>query len=100
MVVSKFEEAIDKWIERNEDTATGRKELFELNGRRKELDVYRLPLELLRYNIRNGRFAAELRELESRDARGQFYWAALVRWAAGSKRAGGLAERESEGRSR
>ncbi len=66
MVVSKFEEAIDKWIERNEDTATGRKELFELNGRRKALDVYRLPLELLRYNIRNGRFAAELRELESR----------------------------------
>ncbi len=32
---------------------------------------------------------AWLQELESRDARGQFYWAALVRWAAGSKRAGG-----------
>jgi len=29
-----------------------------------------------------------LEELESRDARGQLYWSALVRWAAGSKRAG------------
>ena len=26
-----------------------------------------------------------LQELESREARGEFYWAALVRWAAGSK---------------
>jgi ubiquinone/menaquinone biosynthesis C-methylase UbiE len=32
--------------------------------------------------------SAWLEELESRDARGQFYWSALVRWAAGSKRAG------------
>jgi ubiquinone/menaquinone biosynthesis C-methylase UbiE len=29
-----------------------------------------------------------LQELEARDARGQFYWAAVVRWAAGSKSAG------------
>jgi hypothetical protein len=31
--------------------------------------------------------AGWLQELESRDTRGQFYWAALVRWATGSKRA-------------
>ena len=29
--------------------------------------------------------AGWLQELESRDARGRFYWAALVRWAAGAK---------------
>lgn len=44
--------------------------------------------------------AGWLQELESRDARGRFYWAALVRWAAGSKRAGGLSGQESEARSR
>ncbi len=30
--------------------------------------------------------AAWLQELESRNARGQFYWAAIVRWAVGTKR--------------
>jgi ubiquinone/menaquinone biosynthesis C-methylase UbiE len=34
--------------------------------------------------------AAWLLELESREAHGQFYWAALVRWASGSKPAGGM----------
>jgi ubiquinone/menaquinone biosynthesis C-methylase UbiE len=34
--------------------------------------------------------AGWLQELESREARGRFYWAALVRWAAGSKRTGDL----------
>ena len=32
-----------------------------LRGERKRLNVYRLPIELLYYNIRNGRFAAEYR---------------------------------------
>jgi len=32
-----------------------------LRGERKRLHVYRLPIELLYYNIRNGRFAAEYR---------------------------------------
>jgi ubiquinone/menaquinone biosynthesis C-methylase UbiE len=33
--------------------------------------------------------AAWLRELESRDAGGRFYWAAIVRWAVGAKRPDG-----------
>src|SRR3989442_95566 len=64
-VPSIYEAAIDTWIKQHDDARLGRKELFELNGKMKELEVYRLPTELLRYNIRNGRFAAELREREA-----------------------------------
>lgn len=53
------------WIKQHDDSRLGRRELFELNGKMTELEVYRLPVELLRYNIRNGRFAAELREREA-----------------------------------
>jgi disulfide oxidoreductase YuzD len=38
----------------------------ELSGQRNDLSVYRLPIELLAYSIRNGRFAAELLEEEAR----------------------------------
>ena len=37
----------------------------ELEGQVKVLDVYRVPTKLLRFNIRNGRFASELRHKES-----------------------------------
>ncbi len=37
-----------------------------LEGRRVDLPVYRLPISLLRYSIRNGRFAAEYREVKSK----------------------------------
>lgn len=37
----------------------------ELEGQITVLDVYRIPINLLRYNIRNGRFASELRHKEN-----------------------------------
>jgi hypothetical protein len=42
----------------------GRKEPYEIAGKRVSLDVIRIPVNLLYYNIRNGRFAAELQEYE------------------------------------
>ena len=42
---------------------------MEIMGRKEVLEVYRLPIEPLKYNIRNGRFAAELREMESKMGR-------------------------------
>jgi hypothetical protein len=37
---------------------------IELDGKINTLPVYRIPIELLRYNIRNGRFASELKAKE------------------------------------
>ena len=37
---------------------------ISLKGERKNLHVYRLPTDMLFYNIRNGRFAAEYKDLE------------------------------------
>lgn len=39
---------------------------LEIAGKRMDLDVYRLPTSLMRFNIRNGRFAAEYREHKSK----------------------------------
>src|SRR2546422_5445160 len=64
-LVSKFEAKIDKYIESHPEADLRRREPFELDGKRHELEVYSLPSELLRFNIRNGRFAAELREREA-----------------------------------
>jgi demethylmenaquinone methyltransferase/2-methoxy-6-polyprenyl-1,4-benzoquinol methylase/phosphoethanolamine N-methyltransferase len=38
--------------------------------------------------VSTGEGAEFLRELETRDAEGRFYWAAIVRWAAGTKGSG------------
>lgn len=48
---------------------SGRIEIYSLDGKRRELEVYRLPLDKLYYNIRNGRFAAQLAELEAKEGR-------------------------------
>src|SRR5467141_2979092 len=59
-------QAIDDYFETHpDDVIAGRMQPYELDGRREDLQVYRLPLNLLSYSIRNGRFAAELRELEA-----------------------------------
>src|SRR5882724_7992765 len=63
-------EKISDYITAHPDALVkGREEPFEINGKRKDLQVHSLPLELLHYNIRNGRFAAELRELEASEGR-------------------------------
>ncbi|MDG6998071.1 MAG: hypothetical protein JRN15_03040 [Nitrososphaerota archaeon] len=66
---SRYEKILDDWIDKHVDSKLGRREPFDLSGKRCELDVFRLPLKLLRYNIRNGRFAAQLLEYEARIGR-------------------------------
>jgi hypothetical protein len=42
---------------------------IEIMGKKEILEVFRLPIKSLRYNIRNGRFAAELRAAEAKEGR-------------------------------
>jgi hypothetical protein len=44
---------------------TDRKELFWLKGKRRELDVYRVPIKLLYFNIENGRYADKMVQLRA-----------------------------------
>ncbi len=60
---------ISDYLKEHQAAILGRKEPYEIEGKRKELDVIRLPLNTLVYNIRNGRFAAELHELEASEGR-------------------------------
>jgi hypothetical protein len=60
---------ISDYLRAHEDAILGNKEPFEIDGKRQNLDKIRLPIHLLVYNIRNGRFAAELRELEASEGR-------------------------------
>ncbi|MFA5269737.1 MAG: hypothetical protein WC379_17365 [Methanoregula sp.] len=56
---------ISDYIKEHKERAyQGRQEPYEIAGKRQSLDVMRLPINLLCYNIRNGRFAAELHEFE------------------------------------
>ena len=53
--------AIKVWIDDHpEEKSKYEKAPVELNGKTKYLDVWNIPIKLLIYNIRNGRFAAEL----------------------------------------
>ena len=64
-VVSVRAKEIDDYINKHKDaTLANKQEPFELNGQRQDLQVYRLPISLLVYNIRNGRFASQLKERE------------------------------------
>lgn len=62
-------DVISDYLKEHQGAILGRKEPYEIDGKRNELDVIRLPLNDLVYNIRNGRFAAELRELEASEGR-------------------------------
>jgi hypothetical protein len=44
---------------------TKRKELFWLKGKRHELDVYRIPIKYLYFNIENGRYADKMIQLRA-----------------------------------
>lgn len=56
---------LDDYIDGHPDCKLEKSEPYEIHGKRTDLSVYRLPLSYLVYNIRNGRFAAELKELEA-----------------------------------
>lgn len=52
---------IESYIKDNKEDCLQRNQLHvQLKGAPKWLDVYRLPIEMLVYNTRNGRFAAEI----------------------------------------
>ena len=53
---------IDKYIESQPDAKTDERFPISLKGQKKLLDVYSLPTDMLFYNIKNGRFAAEYSE--------------------------------------
>ena len=58
---------IDRYIESNPDAKTGEHFPISLKGKKQSLDVYRLPTNMLFYNIKNGRFAAEYNEKVRRE---------------------------------
>ena len=59
------EKQIDAYIATNDVKETDDKMRVVLKGQPKMLEVYRIPIRFLIYNIRNGRFAAELLAKES-----------------------------------
>jgi|GEM_PF-1618690 len=70
-MVLKYQQAeiISDYLQNHSEAFLGKREPYEIDGKRHDLDVIRLPLDLLLYSIRNGRFAAELQELEATEGR-------------------------------
>lgn len=58
---------LEKFIRDNQDSELQQVYPISLKGIKKTLKVYRLPTDYLFYNIRNGRFAAEYKELIKRE---------------------------------
>ena len=63
MVNQESKDRIDKYIKENKNCKQQEVVPLILRGQKKKITVYRLPIELLYYNIRNGRFAAEYASL-------------------------------------
>ena len=60
---------IDAYIQKHPESKLNKTHAVILQGERVDLPVYRLPLDLLFYNIRNGRFAAEYIDLKKKEGR-------------------------------
>jgi len=60
---------IDNYIAANPECVLHKKITIVLQGKNIELQVYRLPLDLTYYNIKNGRFAAEYIDLIKKEGR-------------------------------
>ena len=58
---------IDEYIKHNSDCIYPRTLALILRGEKTDLPVYRLPIDYLFYNLKNGRFAAEYKELVIRE---------------------------------
>lgn len=61
--------AIQEYVDKNPDCKLPKTVSVMLHGQRRDLVVYRLPLEMTFYNIKNGRFAAEYAELVKKEGR-------------------------------
>jgi hypothetical protein len=55
---------IDQYIEDNPDAKLTKTHSVIIKGQSRDIQVYKIPLNLLFYNIKNGRFAAEYLELK------------------------------------
>lgn len=62
-IQSEYEKRIEAYIESN-DCSTGQSQKIEIAGIMKSLPVFSLPIKLLVFNVKNGRFAADLENLE------------------------------------
>ena len=61
-----YSQKIDDYIKNHPDCILKKTITVILSGKPTELQVYRIPTELTFYNIKNGRFAAEYIELQSK----------------------------------
>ncbi len=59
--------SIDNYIESHPESKLDKTFPISLKGQKMELRIYLLPIEHLFYNIRNGRFAAEYKELVKKE---------------------------------
>ena len=57
---------IDEYIAQNPDAKLPKTHSVIIKGENKDIQVYKIPLKLLFYNIKNGRFAAEYLELKEK----------------------------------
>ena len=62
-------EKIDQYIAQNPECKLQKTHSVILKGKSQDVQVYKLPLDLLFYNIKNGRFAAEYLELKEKIGR-------------------------------
>ena len=60
---------ISEYIQKNPDCKISKTITIILQGKRMDLQTFRLPLDLTYYNIKNGRFAAEYVDLVKNEGR-------------------------------
>jgi len=63
-LLSEHEKAIQAYIDSNSDAKTSRVKSVEIEGKYNNLEVYRIPIKFLAFNTENGRFAADIQNLE------------------------------------
>ena len=63
-IKSEHEKRINAYIESHPNARTGRSHRLVIEGRVVDLEIFRLPIKFLFFNIENGRFAADLLTLE------------------------------------
>ena len=66
MLTTDSEKEIQAYISNFPQCKLNRIQPTEIGGKREDLQVYSLPIRLLYFNIRNGRFAAEYKEKRSK----------------------------------
>jgi len=62
-------EKIDQYLTQNPDAKLAKTHSVIIKGKSSDIQVYKIPLDLLFYNIKNGRFAAEYLELKDKIGR-------------------------------